>query len=180
MPTVFSHAVVAGAMASLHPRAGSLPARFWALSVLCAVLPDGDVIVSVFGIPYSSVYGHRGFIHSLAFAAVWGTAVAVVAFREYPRRAVAGLAAYFAFVTASHGILDAMTDGGRGIALFWPFDDTRYFFPWRPIRVSPIGTAFFSMRGVRVMVSEFTWLWLPSLLVIAAARFARRPVAGSR
>jgi hypothetical protein len=41
---------------------------------------------------------------------------------------------YFFVVTASHGALDAMTDGGLGIAFFAPFDNTRYFFPFRPIK----------------------------------------------
>ncbi len=46
----------------------------------------------------------------------------------------------FLFVaTISHGILDALTDGGLGVAFFAPFVNTRYFFPWTPIKVSPIG-----------------------------------------
>ena len=45
---------------------------------------------------------------------------------------------------ASHGVLDALTDGGPGVAFLAPFDDTRYFFPWRPIRVSPLWRGFFS------------------------------------
>jgi inner membrane protein len=53
-------------------------------------------------------------------------------------------------VKASHGILDAMTDGGLGVAFFSPFDDTRCFFPFRPIKVSPIGLSFFSC-GLDVM-----------------------------
>ena len=71
--------------------------------------------------------------------------------------------AYFAAVTASHGILDALTDGGLGIAFFSPFDTHRYFFPWRPIQVSPIGPGFFSARGVRVLASELRWIWIPRL-----------------
>jgi hypothetical protein len=39
------------------------------------------------------------------------------------------LIAHFSFVTASHGMLDAMTDGGLGVAFFAPFDNARYFFP---------------------------------------------------
>ena len=40
-----------------------------------------------------------------------------------------------------------MIDGGLGCALFWPFDLTRYFAPWRPIPVAPIGMDFFSPHG---------------------------------
>jgi len=36
-----------------------------------------------------------------------------------------------------------MTNGGLGIAFFSPFDPARYFLPWRPILVSPIGASVF-------------------------------------
>lgn len=55
---------------------------------------------------------------------------------------------------ASHGLLDAMTDGGLGIALFWPFTPERYFAPWRPLPVAPIGARLVSARGLRVMLTE--------------------------
>jgi inner membrane protein len=47
-----------------------------------------------------------------------------------------------------------LTNGGLGCALFWPFDDTRYFAPWRPIPVSPIGLGFFSAYGMFIAVVE--------------------------
>ena len=59
---------------------------------------------------------------------------------------------YFFLATASHGLLDAMTDGGLGVAFFSPFDNRRYFLPWTPIRVSPIGIEpFFTARGLEVL-----------------------------
>jgi inner membrane protein len=82
---------------------------------------------------------------------------------------------WFAAVTASHGMLDAMTNGGRGIAFFAPFSNHRYFFPWRPIQVSPIGAGFFSARGLSVLVSEARWIWLPSVIIEVSARMFRRP-----
>ena len=72
------------------------------------------------------------------------------------------LITYFFIVTASHGILDAMTDGGLGVAFLAPFDNSRYFFPWRPVMVSPIGVApFFSRYGLNVLLSEIVWIWEP-------------------
>jgi inner membrane protein len=47
-----------------------------------------------------------------------------------------------------------MTDGGLGVALLWPFTMRRYFLPWRPIPVAPIGMAFFSVPGLRVAAVE--------------------------
>jgi inner membrane protein len=72
-----------------------------------------------------------------------------------------------------HDILDAMTNGGLGVAFFFPFSDTRYFLPWQPIEVSPLGLKrFFTLRGgIR---SEMLWLILPSLCFMVIAVFYRR------
>jgi inner membrane protein len=81
--------------------------------------------------------------------------------------------------TASHGVLDAMTTGGLGVAFFAPFDAGRYFLPWRPIEVSPLGVGrFLGARGVRVLASEALWVWLPAALLTASAWWLRlrRPV----
>ena len=81
---------------------------------------------------------------------------------------------YFTVVTASHGVLDALTNGGLGIAFFAPFDSTRYFFAWRPVRVSPISiTAFFSRWGVRIVLSEMLYIWLPTGLLLGLCTLGR-------
>jgi inner membrane protein len=85
------------------------------------------------------------------------------------------LFAYLFLATASHGVLDAMTNGGLGIAFFSPFDNRRYFLPWRPIRVSPIApTRFFTPRGFAILQSEFLWIWLPALLFAGLVLMVRR------
>ena len=163
MPSVFSHAVAAVAVGAVAV-GGRSRAPVWALGALCAVAPDLDVVTSfVFRIPYRDMLGHRGLSHSLLAAAVLAllaTAVARPARPESPGAATLGL--YFFAAAASHGLLDAMTNGGLGVAFFAPFSDTRYFFPWRPILVSPISLhVFFGYHGVRVMWSELGWIWLP-------------------
>jgi inner membrane protein len=77
-------------------------------------------------------------------------------------------------LTLTHGLLDALTNGGRGIAFFSPLTNERSFFPWRPIQVSPIGAGFFTARGLRVLVSESVWIWLPSAIIAITARVVRR------
>jgi len=85
------------------------------------------------------------------------------------------LIAHFFLVTASHGMLDAMTDGGLGVAFFAPFDNSRYFFPWRPVQVSPIGIApFFSRYGLDVLVSEVVWIWMPVGVVLIMVNIWQR------
>jgi inner membrane protein len=69
--------------------------------------------------------------------------------------------------TLSHGILDAMTSGGDGVGFLIPFDNTRYFFPFREIKVSPIGIEkFFSEWGVRVILSEIQYIAIPCGIVL--------------
>jgi inner membrane protein len=73
----------------------------------------------------------------------------------------------FFLVWTSHGILDALTNGGRGVAFFSPFSSKRYFFPWTPIQVSPMSVrSFFNFRGWSVLKSEFVWIWLPGLFLV--------------
>ena len=174
MPTIFTHAVAVSAAAQWWRR--RLPARFWTWTIVCAILPDVDVIGFSFGIQYGDMFGHRGFTHSIFFAAVTG----LVAARANSlgigswKLGVLALWVWFTAVTASHGLLDALTNGGRGIAFFAPFSNYRYFFPWRPIQVSPIGAGFFSPRGLRVLVSESVWIWLPSAIIAVSARIVRR------
>jgi len=151
MPTIFSHPAVALAL--------RVPRRIAVAAVVLTILPDADVAGFAFGIRYGSTFGHRGFTHSILFAAV-AAFVATLILRA-DRRAFALL-----FICAlSHGVLDAMTTGGRGIAFFSPFSNQRYFLPWRPIRVSPIGGI-----DVRVLMSELRWIWLPAIALAAIPR----------
>jgi inner membrane protein len=161
--SAFSHAIVAVTLGKIYtPR--PMPWRFWVLSVLCSLLPDADVIGFAAGIDYEDMLGHRGLSHAISFAFVLGCGVVWGAFPHLAKfsRAWWSLVLYFTVVTASHGVLDACTNGGLGIAFFSPFDTTRYFFPWRPVRVSPISvSAFFSTWGLRIVRSEALYIWLP-------------------
>jgi inner membrane protein len=68
-----------------------------------------------------------------------------------------------------------MTTGGLGVAFFAPFNNHRFFFPWRVIQVSPIGvTQFFSEWGWRVIKSELVWVWLPSLVIITVIQIIKK------
>jgi inner membrane protein len=173
--SLLSHAVAALGIGTCFYRPGT-PKRVWVVGAFCSVIPDLDVIGFRFGIHYDDFWGHRGFSHSLLFAAFLSSAAMVAAFRH----ASAGLNRtllwiYFFLATASHGFLDAMTDGGLGVASFSPFDNHRYFLPWRPIHASPIGVGrFFSERGFAVLQSELVWIWLPAALLALLVWLMRR------
>jgi inner membrane protein len=177
MATVFSHAVAGLVIATVirTPRAvGGLALA----GALCAVVPDADVVGIGLGVPWGHVLGHRGITHSLAFAAALA-AIVTAAMSRGPgwvgRRGLLWLVLFLA--AASHGVLDAMTNGGSGVAFFAPFDDARYFLPWRPIPVSPIGVSqFLTRRGLDILEAEVWLIWLPAAVLAAAGALLRRRV----
>jgi inner membrane protein len=149
----------------------ALPRRTFLLAPLLACLPDLDVLAFRFGIPYGHPLGHRGLTHSLLFAILVAMLLVLVGYSRESRQA-SGLRLFvlFALVAASHGLLDALTNGGRGVGFFVPFWNERFFFPFRPIVVSPIAVnAFFTDWGWRVLKSEFIWVWIPSAVVAGSA-----------
>jgi inner membrane protein len=180
MASAISHAVAALALGACLGRA-RVPARALVAGAALAVVPDLDAIGFWLGVPTHSVLGHRGLTHSLAFAVVAGLAAAGV-YRRADHQGTGGpwLRVYFILVLASHGLIDAMTNGGPGIAFFSPFSNARYFFPFRPIQVSPIGIDVFNDRGLRILASESRWVWLPAALVAACGILARRAFARGR
>ena len=132
MPTIFTHPAVALAAAPWFRR---IPRSLLIIGVVCSAVPDIDTASFAFGIPYEHPFGHRGITHSLLFALLLA-ACAAAAYRRYSRDAVTFRVAclFLLIVIASHGILDAMTNGGKGIGFFIPFSNQRFFLPFRPIR----------------------------------------------
>ena len=166
MPTIFTHAASAAALTFATNPKSKLPGSAWLGVMACAVIADIDVIAFSLGIPYANMFGHRGFTHSLFCAAV----VATVVLHFVHAGPVSKWRLWFIFFAcgAVHGLLDAMTNGGLGVAFFAPFSGERYFLPWRPIVVSPIGVSrFFSERGLAVISSELLWIWAPCLILMA-------------
>jgi inner membrane protein len=161
MPSAFTHMFVAGALGKAGFRE-PLPARFWFLALACSVVPDLDVMGIQFGIRYRDMLGHRGFSHSLLFALMLGILVVVFAFPAITRFSKKwwSLVLFFFAVTASHGLLDSLTNKGLGVAFFSPFDTARHFFFWRPIQASPMSISrFFTPTGLRVLMNEMIWIW---------------------
>lgn len=174
MASAVSHAFVA-VMLGKAAQHKTLSWRELALGACCSVLPDLDVIGFYFGIPYEDLWGHRGLTHSLLFAVLLSGALMALWSRWKPTHASTTLTVYLFLCTASHGVLDAMTDGGLGVAFFSPFDPTRYWLPFRPVLVSPIGIGkFFTPYGAQVMMSEILWVWLPAGVALAAMRVVQR------
>jgi len=172
MPTILTHAVAGVAIAQVLAPCSRRREISW-FAAGCAMLPDADVLGFRFGIGYGDLFGHRGLTHSLLFAATVAAAVTLLFRNKVLCSELRVFVCLFA-ATASHGILDAFTNGGMGVAFFAPFDLARYFFSARPILVSPLNaSAFLTHRGISVLFSEMAWVWTPSIAVIIAARMAR-------
>jgi inner membrane protein len=144
----------------------------WGLSAGLAMLPDLDVLAFRLGIPYGARFGHRGFSHSLCCALLTSLVVAWLCF-EWFGESWWSLWGFFFPVMASHGILDAFTNGGMGIAFFAPFDNRRYFFAWRPVQVAVIGGPILHPWNVRAFFSEIVWIWLPLSLIVGGVTLYR-------
>ena len=163
MATLLSHPAVPLAL-SLALRPDAVPPGLLALALAFSLLPDLDVLGLWLGIPYGHPLGHRGLTHSLAFSVALAGAGALLA----PELGAESRIAFPVLLAsaASHGLLDALTNGGLGVAFFSPFSNRRHFLPWRVLEVSPIGlTALFSRRGLRVLGSELRYVWAPCLLL---------------
>ncbi len=165
MPTVFSHSIAGWALSKVYPGIPYKPSlAIWA--AICASIPDADVLGFRFGIPYGSMWGHRGFTHSLFFALLFGLLIAFIYTKG--KGSLIKYWLFFALATASHGLMDCFTTGGKGIALLAPFTDERFFPPreFRVVKVSPIGISnFISEWGWKVIQSEFFWIWIPCIIL---------------
>jgi inner membrane protein len=171
MATLITHPLVPLVVAAA---VGSrvVPWRLLLLGMLLSLVPDGDVVAFRLGVPYEDPFGHRGFTHSLAAAALVAAVLTPLASRL---RATAMATFLFLFLSmASHGVLDAFTRQGLGVAFLWPFEDARYFFPFHPVESAPVSIRrFLEVRAGAVMRSELLWLWLPLVGVGLLAYVAR-------
>lgn len=174
MATVFSHALVGAAIVSLFPEKYRCK-KSYGIAALTAVVPDFDYLGFIQRIPYDSLWGHRGMTHSIVFALLLATFFAFL-LREKNEKTYLGFFILLFLTTISHALLDACTNGGLGVAFYSPYNTFRYFFPWRPIQVSPMGIGFFSERGLMVLLSEFYWIVLPCLMIFLSRLILKQQI----
>ena len=124
MPSV-GHLAVGLAADRVQPAPQGFRRWMWlGLLLTLSLLPDADVVAFALGIPYSAPFGHRGATHSLAFAVIVTLVVGV---------ACAALALPVARIAVTCGVV-LLTPG------LWPFNNHRYFAPWRPIPVARLAS----------------------------------------
>lgn len=161
MASVFGHSVVGFTVTKMV----AVKHTKWLLfaAIFSTILPDFDVISFRFGIPYLHPLGHRGFTHSILFAVIWAL---ILTFTLGKKRKLIWFLVIL-LSTVSHGILDAMTSGGKGVGFLIPFNNDRFFFSFREIKVSPIGIdKFFSEWGLQVIFSEIKYIIIPCVIIL--------------
>jgi len=172
MPSLLGHAA-AGLAITTAFHGDKLPRRTWALAAFCAMAPDLDWFVSLLDMHRGHVLNHRGAAHSFFAAGLIATAVFLLAFRKEQRRGAVWLCLTIAAV--SHGILDALTSGGVGVALFMPFSETRWACLWQPGKVAPLPLGReHTWHFLHSLWTELFWIGFPALVLAAWSRLARK------
>lgn len=167
MPSPLAHTVVAVAIGAVFPR-HAVPRRLWLVGAVCAMAPDVDAVSSLFGMAEDALWGHRGISHGFLAAVVVGFLGMLAVRRQsgwITRRGTAW--AYLTLCCASHGLLDAFTYGGDGIAFFAPFSEQRLFLPWHPIAAKQLkGLELLGEPALERLAIEMCWIELPALLLL--------------
>ncbi len=170
MPTILTHAAVPLAVGI---GTGLVSKRLLIAGVLACIIPDLDVLAFRFHIAYAHDLGHRGFTHSIAFALLLALLALACARKLRTNSAIAFLFVWLSAV--SHGLLDMLTNGGLGVALWWPWSSERLFAAWQVIEVSPLSMdRLLSSRGLAVLQSELLWVWLPAVVLVLILFLLRR------
>jgi len=168
MASIFGHAIVGFTLSKVLSKKNLK--LLLLLAIASTILPDIDVLAFSFRIPYEAPFGHRGFTHSIVFAMLWATLLMSIFGKA--NKKTWWIVIFLS--TISHGLLDAMTSGGKGVGFFIPFNNSRFFFPFREIVVSPIGIEkFFSKWGIKVLLSELKFLFLPCFIILGIFYFIK-------
>ena len=181
MASAITHFIVGAGLALACTESTTLGRALprWAIPVtagLFAAAPDLDTwVMLALDIPRGSPFSHRGIFHSPCFLAVLALGIAALAVRG---RSVFAVAALWAGGAITHPLMDMLTDGGSGVMLLFPFSTSRYFFPWRPIRVSPLSVARFFDRAGEILLSELPFCVAAVLIGLTIAAAIRRAGAG--
>ena len=163
----------------LGARAASMR-RLYLVSLFCSALPDIDGFITrfaarLFGLHLDGpLWSHRGFSHSLLFALLVGIGAALYTQRllRY-EKPLSLLILYFFALTASHGLIDAITHGGEGVMFFSPFHGGRYLFPFGPVPTARI-REWFGTQGLITFAHEVLWIWLPLTMAYGGLQLLRK------
>lgn len=157
MPSSLAHGLIAVAGGTaVAPR--HLLRPFLVTGAIAAIVPDVDAIGRLWGDgDLEWMGGHRGFTHSVTFAALAGVAAAAFTLGRSEwsgHRFRFGL--FIAFAALAHGLLDTLTSIGAGV------DDVQVLYPFstRTFGISrhPINGPFSELFYTLLPLLAVTWL----------------------
>ena len=125
MPSILTHPAIPLVIATAYGQR-YVSRRLLLAGIGASILPDLDSLGLSLGIPYEHILGHRGLSHSVLFAFLLAVSAAWL-YRTLRASPSAAFAVVF-ISCASHGLLDALTSGGLGVAFLSPFSNHRDFF----------------------------------------------------
>lgn len=168
MPMTTTHALVPLAM-TLAIAKRPIPWKLVLAAAFAAAAPDIDGLVKHFmHLPATSIYAHRGAMHSLFVALAAGLVAAIFHKQLGVRPLIAGVV--IAASMASHGILDMMTNSGLPVAYLWPLSSVRLFADWRPIQAEPVHLGHLVPEALARFHVELWQLIIPMFAVALAIR----------
>jgi membrane-bound metal-dependent hydrolase YbcI (DUF457 family) len=181
--TLLTHAALPVVARQLGGVPDGMKRRLMVVAIFCACWPDLDVIGFAFGVRTTDLFGHRGLTHSLFAAAIVSTVAAVLWFRALgvASRAFAIVWTFLFSAAASHGLLDSLTSGDVGIALFAPFENGRHLCPFKLIPVCPLGVQeLFGFWGLMTLANELLYVVIPFSLIMTVVLSRSEAPAGRR
>ncbi len=161
MPLLIAHGLLgASIVAAIHPQP---PNRYFTplfIGGVLANLPDFDFLL-VFAL-HSRAW-HRGFSHSILFAAFTCLLLVLILGKHRMREAIA-----FGLAFASHGILDYVTTKeGGGVELLFPFSMDRLAFGW--MGLSELPSKLSAVEILKALCLEVA-LFVPLLVLLLVLR----------
>jgi membrane-bound metal-dependent hydrolase YbcI (DUF457 family) len=161
MPLPLSHGLLgASLIAAVHPH----PARRYFLPLLLgAFLANSADFDFLLAFALGSRVWHRGFSHSLIFAAIVCLIFVLLLGSNHIREAIS-----YGLAFASHALLDYATkEKGGGVELLWPFSSARLGLGW--IGLSELPSKLSALEITKALVVE-SLIFAPLLALIVWLR----------
>lgn len=180
MASLFAHAVVPAVLSRAFVLPDGYARRVAIAGAICGSIPDLDVVTYALEIRANEPLGHRGLFHSLPFALLVALVATAIVCRKLDKRspAVRSIFVFLLASTAAHGLLDAVTQGEVGVALFAPFSDARLSSPVKLLAACPVGlTEYLGYFGLLSIANELLYAVIPVVLAVSIVRARREDAA---
>jgi inner membrane protein len=181
--SVFTHAAWTAIVLRARPGA-TQRRRVQVAALFCACAPDLDFALAPFSQRPGDLFAHRGLLHSPLFLLALALLGALLCtpWREW-RTGLLRHVGLLWLAGCGHLLLDLLTWGGPGLALFAPFSEHRFLLPrlLRLVPVVPVGMdEWLGRMGVQALAVEALFILLPTLIVLRGLALLKAPAGRKR